>query len=87
MSLRYRGGDPCPASYGDRSLQLHFQCADDADNVYDAETVQETDLCHYEIFLKSTFGCPKCNNGCHTYKTHTLCSLLSHAQVLVLPLL
>ena len=57
VSLQYLGGDACPHGWGSRSLKLHFQCAD-GENVLHKEPVVETDTCQYEIFLKSTFGCP-----------------------------
>lgn len=58
VSLQYFGGDVCPwdKGYAQRSLILHFQCFESG-GITHIEPVVETN-CQYEIFLKSTFGCP-----------------------------
>lgn len=58
MAIKYVGGDRCPDDLGERSLTVWIECEDDAQNIPDEETVQETSDCHYEIFLKNTAGCP-----------------------------
>jgi hypothetical protein len=40
------------------------ECANDAENVPDAEPIAETGNCAYEIFVKSLYGCPlECGYG------------------------
>lgn len=79
MSIKYVGGDECPDNLGARSLTIWIECQDDALNIPDAETVQETSDCHYEIFLQNTAGCPsECpvirqENGDRLCSGHGIC--------------
>lgn len=60
VTVQYLSGDSCPTSFGRtaRQLKLWLLCYDDATNIPDDETILENQVCAYDIFLKSAFGCP-----------------------------
>lgn len=59
VAVTYLTGDLCPNTVGTpRQLTVWLLCYDDATNVPDEEVVLETNMCNYEIFVKSAFGCP-----------------------------
>lgn len=60
VTLKYTNGDKCgwPVNDQNRSLAIHFLCYDDGANIPDQEPVENTDYCSYEVFVRSTFGCP-----------------------------
>ena len=59
VAVTYQGGDPCSVTLGNpRQLTVWLLCYDDATNVPDEEVVLESNMCNYEIFVKSAFGCP-----------------------------
>mmetsp|Transcript_7969 Transcript_7969/g.28419 ORF Transcript_7969/g.28419 Transcript_7969/m.28419 type:complete len:324 (-) Transcript_7969:141-1112(-) len=62
VTLTYNFGEDCGGFAGmRRDLQLAFVCSDDATASFEDEEpefVEETDICHYEIYLNTAFGCP-----------------------------
>lgn len=57
--IQYLGGDTCPNSGGKRrSLKLWLNCYNDQGSVPTDETVLESSMCTYDIFVNSALGCP-----------------------------
>lgn len=77
LTYSVNGGPASECAEGiSRDLELAFLCADDVTNSFDEEEfVEETDQCHYEIQLKSAYGCPtQCTivDG-HVCNAHGVC--------------
>eukprot|EP01029_Cantina_marsupialis_P018707 TRINITY_DN4308_c0_g1_i1.p1 TRINITY_DN4308_c0_g1~~TRINITY_DN4308_c0_g1_i1.p1 ORF type:complete len:305 (+),score=85.64 TRINITY_DN4308_c0_g1_i1:35-949(+) len=57
VQVTYGDGDSC--HNGDyRKLTLRFLCEDDYYNIPDEEQVVEINHCHYQISIKTIYGCP-----------------------------
>ena len=67
VGVQYLGGDTCgnTPSAPSRSLTVWLQCDEDASGMINPnEVVLETGACSYEIFIKSSYGCPfQCPTG------------------------
>mmetsp|Transcript_25494 Transcript_25494/g.60136 ORF Transcript_25494/g.60136 Transcript_25494/m.60136 type:complete len:313 (-) Transcript_25494:72-1010(-) len=65
VTLTYAFGQPCGDYNSElqyRELVLAFQCVDDTMASFEddePEFIEETETCHYEIFLPTAYGCPK----------------------------
>jgi hypothetical protein len=57
LYIQYTGGDSCGGS-ASRSLKVWLLCDPDAVGIPDTELVEETQMCAYEIFVRSAYGCP-----------------------------
>lgn len=76
VTIQYKNGQLC-ANGLKRSLELSFICSDDLVNIpNDAEEpVEEVDMCIYQVFLHSAYGCPT-GLAPATTTTATRCSLV-----------
>lgn len=59
VTITYPMGEKCGDLDVYRDLKVAFLCEDNVENTFDEEEeVEETDTCHYELFIKSAYGCP-----------------------------
>ena len=62
VGVQYFGGDNCTGTPSEmltqRSMRVWFMCYNDQGNVPREETVLESSMCVYDVFIYSAYGCP-----------------------------